>query len=207
MDFDRDQLPVERALGMQWCVQGDTFSFRTAVQERPHTRRGILSVAKVPQTDGEMEQGPPILQSLLEGRFSDQPDTKCEEETSTEGEERNKLAYCVTDVPPWYLCIILGIQHCLTAFGGIIAVPLILSGGLCLQYDGLTQSHLISTIFFVSGICTLLQVTFGVRTTVLIILFSQYLRHIPVPFPTFSKEKRLHTPMSTSFRFSPFFLE
>ncbi|KAK7896434.1 hypothetical protein WMY93_021759 [Mugilogobius chulae] len=44
MDLDRDQLPVERALGMQWCVQGDTFSFRTAVKERPHTRRGILSV-------------------------------------------------------------------------------------------------------------------------------------------------------------------
>ncbi|XP_050978835.1 uncharacterized protein LOC127173179 [Labeo rohita] len=44
MDLDRDQFPVERALGMQWCVQGDTFSFRTAVQERPHTRRGILSV-------------------------------------------------------------------------------------------------------------------------------------------------------------------
>ncbi|KAK7906758.1 hypothetical protein WMY93_015370 [Mugilogobius chulae] len=46
MDLDRDQLPVERALGMQWCVQGDTFSFRTAVKERPHTRRGILSVDK-----------------------------------------------------------------------------------------------------------------------------------------------------------------
>lgn len=54
-------------------------------------------------------------------------------------------------------------QHCLTAFGGIIAIPLILSQGLCLQHDGLTQSHLISTIFFVSGICTLLQVTFGIR--------------------------------------------
>lgn len=43
MDLDKDQIPVERALGMQWCVKGDTFSFRTAVQERPHTRRGILS--------------------------------------------------------------------------------------------------------------------------------------------------------------------
>lgn len=55
------------------------------------------------------------------------------------------------------------LQHCLTAFGGIIAIPLILSQGLCLQHDALTQSHLISTIFFVSGICTLLQVVFGVR--------------------------------------------
>uniref|UniRef100_A0A3B1KFE8 Solute carrier family 23 member 4 n=1 Tax=Astyanax mexicanus TaxID=7994 RepID=A0A3B1KFE8_ASTMX len=86
---------------------------------------------------------------------------------STEEDSRNKLAYCVTDVPPWYLCIILGIQHFLTAFGGIIAIPLILSQGLCLQHDGLTQSHLISTIFFVSGLCTLLQVTLGVRLPIL----------------------------------------
>ncbi|XP_048877311.1 solute carrier family 23 member 1-like [Brienomyrus brachyistius] len=79
----------------------------------------------------------------------------------------NKLAYCVTDVPPWYLCIILGIQHFLTAFGSIVAIPLILSQSLCLQHDGVTQSHLISTIFFVSGLCTLLQVTVGVRLPIL----------------------------------------
>ncbi|KAK0132948.1 Solute carrier family 23 member 1 [Merluccius polli] len=90
-----------------------------------------------------------------------------EDEISDCSTEDNKLAYCVTDVPPWYLCIILGIQHCLTAFGGIIAIPLILSQGLCLQHDSLTQSHLISTIFFVSGVCTLLQVTFGVRLPIL----------------------------------------
>ncbi|KAG5273837.1 hypothetical protein AALO_G00156130 [Alosa alosa] len=81
--------------------------------------------------------------------------------------DRDKLVYCVTDVPPWYLCIILGIQHYLTAFGGIVSIPLILSQGLCLQHDGLTQSHLISTIFFVSGLCTLLQVIFGIRLPIL----------------------------------------
>uniref|UniRef100_A0A3B3XCW8 Uncharacterized protein n=1 Tax=Poecilia mexicana TaxID=48701 RepID=A0A3B3XCW8_9TELE len=86
---------------------------------------------------------------------------------SSVDEDTNKLAYCVTDVPPWYLSILLGTQHCLTAFGGIIAIPLILSQGLCLQHDGLTQSYLISTIFFVSGLCTLLQVTFGIRLPIL----------------------------------------
>ncbi|XP_069561486.1 xan_ur_permease domain-containing protein [Brachyistius frenatus] len=101
----------------------------------------------------------------LEGRYC-VPDAG-EEQDGALGEDNNKLAYCVTDVPPWYLCIILGIQHCITAFGGIIAIPLILSQGLCLQHDGLTQSHLISTIFFVSGICTLLQVTFGIRLPIL----------------------------------------
>ncbi|XP_013865339.1 solute carrier family 23 member 1 [Austrofundulus limnaeus] len=79
----------------------------------------------------------------------------------------NKPTYAVTDVPPWYLCIFLAFQHYLTAFGGIISIPLILSEGLCLQHDSLTQSRLINTIFFVSGICTILQVTFGVRLPIL----------------------------------------
>lgn len=66
--------------------------------------------------------------------------------------------FCV--LHPVFLC---GSQHFLTAMGGLVAIPLILSKELCLQHDLLTQSHLISTIFFVSGICTLLQVLFGVR--------------------------------------------
>ncbi|KAL6034395.1 hypothetical protein STEG23_017389, partial [Scotinomys teguina] len=76
----------------------------------------------------------------------------------------SRLAYGILDRPPWYLCIFLGIQHFLTALGGLVAVPLILAKDLCLQHDPLTQSYLISTIFFVSGICTLLQVFLGVRT-------------------------------------------
>ncbi|KFV53317.1 Solute carrier family 23 member 1, partial [Gavia stellata] len=75
--------------------------------------------------------------------------------------------YTITEMPPWYLCILLGIQHFLTAMGGLVAIPLILSKELCLQHDLLTQSHLISTIFFVSGICTLLQVLFGVRLPII----------------------------------------
>ncbi|XP_063252294.1 solute carrier family 23 member 1-like isoform X6 [Prinia subflava] len=89
------------------------------------------------------------------------------EEDGGSGHSETKLGYTVTDVPPWYLCILLGIQHFLTAMGGLVAIPLILSKGLCLQHDLLTQSHLICTIFFVSGICTLLQVLFGVRLPII----------------------------------------
>lgn len=41
--LDCDNLPVERALGVQWCVQSDTFGFRIIVNSKPLTRRGILS--------------------------------------------------------------------------------------------------------------------------------------------------------------------
>lgn len=45
LDMDRDELPSERVLGLQWCVEEDTFKFQTTVHERPCTRRGILSVS------------------------------------------------------------------------------------------------------------------------------------------------------------------
>lgn len=43
LDLDHDSLPVERAPGVRWCVQSDTFKFSINIQERPLTRRGILS--------------------------------------------------------------------------------------------------------------------------------------------------------------------
>ena len=39
-----DQLPIERALGVRWDVESDTFGFKITVKERPATRRGILFV-------------------------------------------------------------------------------------------------------------------------------------------------------------------
>ena len=38
-----DRLPIERALGVQWCVETDTFQLRITVQDTPLTRRIILS--------------------------------------------------------------------------------------------------------------------------------------------------------------------
>ncbi|XP_023569620.1 solute carrier family 23 member 2 isoform X3 [Octodon degus] len=95
-----------------------------------------------------------------------QPETPSSSSSSSSNSSSH-LAYGILDVPPWYLCIFFGIQHFLTALGGLVAVPLILAKDLCLQHDPLTQSYLIGTIFFVSGICTLLQVFLGVRLPIL----------------------------------------
>ncbi|XP_029457508.1 solute carrier family 23 member 1-like isoform X2 [Rhinatrema bivittatum] len=78
-----------------------------------------------------------------------------------------ELIYSINDRPPWYLCILLGLQHYILAFGGIIAIPLILAEPLCIQHDNFIKSQLISTIFFVSGLCTILQTTVGTRLPIL----------------------------------------
>ena len=38
-----DPLPTERALGVMWCVESDSFQIRIELRDRPFTRRGILS--------------------------------------------------------------------------------------------------------------------------------------------------------------------
>lgn len=43
LDLDRDMLPIERALGIQWCVESDVFEFHIVLSNKPPTRRGILS--------------------------------------------------------------------------------------------------------------------------------------------------------------------
>jgi len=43
LDLNYDALPIERALGVQWCVESDTFRFRITIKDKPLTR-GILSI-------------------------------------------------------------------------------------------------------------------------------------------------------------------
>ena len=43
LDLQSDVLPIERAVGVQWCVESDTIQFRIVLQDKPLTRSGILS--------------------------------------------------------------------------------------------------------------------------------------------------------------------
>ena len=44
LDLSKDDLPVERALDVKWCVETDTFNLKVDFKLKPPTRRGILSV-------------------------------------------------------------------------------------------------------------------------------------------------------------------
>ncbi|XP_045893605.1 solute carrier family 23 member 2 [Micropterus dolomieu] len=108
--------------------------------------------------DKESDEQPQLTVDIGE------PHTDAQEETVNKGVD---LVYSLNDRPPWYLCILLGFQHYILAFGGIIAVPLILAEPLCIKDNNIAKSQLISTIFFVSGLCTLLQTAVGVRLPIL----------------------------------------
>ena len=42
-NFTDDRLPIERTLGTRWCIESDSFQLRITLQDKPLTRRGILS--------------------------------------------------------------------------------------------------------------------------------------------------------------------
>ncbi|KAG5266126.1 hypothetical protein AALO_G00250060 [Alosa alosa] len=44
LNLDLNAAPAERALGIQWSLEHDTFSFNVNPQTKPSTRRGILSI-------------------------------------------------------------------------------------------------------------------------------------------------------------------
>ncbi|KAK3736414.1 hypothetical protein QZH41_004029 [Actinostola sp. cb2023] len=43
LDLSHDNLPIERALGVQWCVETYLLGFRITLKDKPLTRRGILT--------------------------------------------------------------------------------------------------------------------------------------------------------------------
>ncbi|GLH07445.1 hypothetical protein R5R35_014254 [Gryllus longicercus] len=73
------------------------------------------------------------------------------------------INYGIDDVPPWYLCIFMALQHYLTMIGAIVSIPFILTPALCMKEDDPARGHIISTMIFVTGIITFIQVTFGCR--------------------------------------------
>ena len=73
LDLEHDELPSERVLGIEWCVENDAFQFRITLKDKPFTRRGILStVSSIYDPLGFaapfLLQGKKILQELCKGK-------------------------------------------------------------------------------------------------------------------------------------------
>ncbi len=70
-----DPLPIERVLGVTWCVENDTFGFRIELKDRPLTRRGILStVSSIYDPNGYVAPVTLIGKQILQQMCKDQLD-------------------------------------------------------------------------------------------------------------------------------------
>lgn len=43
LDLEHEELPSERVLRIEWCMENNAFQFRITLKDKPFTRRGILS--------------------------------------------------------------------------------------------------------------------------------------------------------------------
>ena len=73
-----DKLPIERALGVHWCIESDAFKFRIELKDKPCTRRGILAtVSTIFDPLGLIAPvvlvGKQILQEICHGKGWDEP--------------------------------------------------------------------------------------------------------------------------------------
>ena len=73
----------------------------------------------------------------------------------TEEKKEGWIVYPIGSKPKWPLAILLGIQQYLTMFGATVLIPFIIGGAIGMPPAQLAL--LISTMFFASGICTLIQ--------------------------------------------------
>ncbi|XP_058813991.1 solute carrier family 23 member 2 isoform X2 [Topomyia yanbarensis] len=88
------------------------------------------------------------------------PDTNVAKEPQNHGSNIN---YDIDDVPSWYLCIFMALQHYLTMLGAIVSIPFILTPALCMEDEDPARGIIISTMIFVTGLVTYMQVTWGCR--------------------------------------------
>ncbi|MCG8338368.1 MAG: purine/pyrimidine permease [Proteobacteria bacterium] len=70
-------------------------------------------------------------------------------------ESKAWIVYPIGSKPEWPKAILLGIQQYFTMFGATVLIPTIVGGAMKLPPE--QMALLISTIFFTSGLCTLIQ--------------------------------------------------
>ena len=72
LDLIHDALPLERALGIHWCVESDTFQFQIHLKDQPWARRGIFST--VCSVYDPLGFAAPVSKQILQELCKDQMD-------------------------------------------------------------------------------------------------------------------------------------
>jgi xanthine permease len=75
--------------------------------------------------------------------------------TVNSSKDNGDILYKINDKPPFHISILLAFQHIMAAFGGIVAVPLIVGGALGLPGEDI--AFLVSAAIFAAGIATFIQ--------------------------------------------------
>ena len=73
INLDKEAPPIEQALGVQWCIEKDSFQLRIVLKDRPCPRRRILSIVSciydsLGFTAPLLLEGKKILQELCRGK-------------------------------------------------------------------------------------------------------------------------------------------
>lgn len=112
------------------------------------------------------EESPPSDdgKALDSSSSSDDEEQEKDTETYAERAKLNGTKYTVTDIPPLWLSLLLGMQQYLTMLGASVLIPIIVCGAA--GGNGVQTAQVISTCFFVSGINTWIQATIGSRLPV-----------------------------------------
>lgn len=84
----------------------------------------------------------------------EEPSAGAEVSGACDADEGN-LKYALNDKPPASVSLLLGFQNIVTAFGGIVAVPLILAG--MAGFDISNTAYLVSAALLASGISSIIQ--------------------------------------------------
>ncbi|XP_064632518.1 uncharacterized protein LOC135490878 [Lineus longissimus] len=75
LNLSHDVLPIERALGVHWCIESDTFMFRITLKDKPLTRRGVLStVSSIYDPLGFVAPLVLVGKTILQEMCKNQPD-------------------------------------------------------------------------------------------------------------------------------------
>lgn len=69
--------------------------------------------------------------------------------------QHSEILYKINDKPPLKMSLLLAMQHIMAAFGGIIAVPLVIAGVLKISIAD--TAYLVSAAIFMAGITTWIQ--------------------------------------------------